>query len=116
MIFGQKMSGVLAEEITTPGEGHIRALFVDGGNPVNAIPDQRKIIDALSQLDLLVTIDPFMTPTARLSHYVLPPKMMFERCRPALARLRVDTCCSAPIAQYARAGRSIHPPAGGTDR
>lgn len=79
MIFGQKMSGVLAEEITTPGEGRLRALFVDGGNPVNAIPDQRKIVAALSQLELLVTIDPFMTPTAKLSHYVLPPKMMFER-------------------------------------
>src|SRR5262249_11367251 len=26
-----------------------------------------------------VTIDPFMTGTARLSHYILPPTMMFER-------------------------------------
>ena len=73
MIFGEKMSGVLAEEITTPGPGRVRALFVDGGNPVNAIPDQRKITAALKDLELLVTIDPFMTNTARLAHYVLPP-------------------------------------------
>ena len=79
MIFGQKMSGVLAEEITTPGRGRVRALFVDGGNPVNAIPDQRKITAALRELELLVTIDPFLTNTALLSHYVLPPKLMFER-------------------------------------
>lgn len=79
MTFGQKMTGTLAEEITTRGDDRIRALFVDGGNPVNAIPDQRRIVAALSELELLVTIDPFMTPTAQLSHYILPPKMMFER-------------------------------------
>ncbi len=78
-IYGQKMSGVLAEEITTPGAGQLRALFVVGGNPVNAMPDQRKVVDALRDLELLVTIDPFMTNTGRLSHYVIPPKMMFER-------------------------------------
>ena len=79
LIFGERMSGVLAEEITAPGPGRVRALFVDGGNLVNAIPDQRKITSALKDLELLVTIDPFMTNTARLSHYVLPPKLMFER-------------------------------------
>ena len=79
LIFGEKMSGVLAEEITTPGPGRVRALFIDGGNPVNAIPDQRKITTALKNLELLVTIDPFMTNTARLAHYVLPPTIMFER-------------------------------------
>jgi anaerobic selenocysteine-containing dehydrogenase len=78
-LFGEKMTGTLVEEITTPGPGRIRALFVDGGNPVNAIPDQSAVVHALSQLDLLVTIDPFMTNTAKLSHYILPPTMMFER-------------------------------------
>ncbi len=79
MLFGQKMSGVLAQEITTPGAGQIRALLVDGGNPVDAVPDQRRIADALRQLELLVCIEPFMTNTARLAHYVIPPKLMFER-------------------------------------
>ena len=78
-LFGEMMSGVLAEEITTPGPGRLCALFVDGGNLVNSIPDQRKIAAALKDLELLVTIDPFMTNTARLSHYVLPPRLMFER-------------------------------------
>lgn len=36
-------------------------------------------MNALKELELLVTVDPFMTNTARLSHYVIPPKMMFER-------------------------------------
>jgi len=79
MLFGQKMSGNLAREITAPGAGRIRALFVDGGNPVNAVPDQRGIVAAFRQLELLVTIEPFMTNTARLSHYIIPPRLMFER-------------------------------------
>jgi anaerobic selenocysteine-containing dehydrogenase len=73
------MSAVLAEEITQPGPGRLRALFVDGGNPANAIPDQRRMVEALRALDLLVCIEPFMTSTARLAHYILPPKLMFER-------------------------------------
>jgi anaerobic selenocysteine-containing dehydrogenase len=79
MLFGQKMSGTLAQEITTAGAGQIRALLVDGGNPADAVPDQRGIAQALRQLDLLVCVEPFMTNTARLAHYVIPPKMMFER-------------------------------------
>jgi len=78
-LFGQKMTGALADDIVSEGPGKIRALFVDGGNLALALPDQNKIVAALRQLPLLVTIDPFMTATARLSHYILPPKMMFER-------------------------------------
>ena len=78
MLFGEKMTGVLADEILTPGPGQVRALFVDGGNPASAIPDQIKLVEALRSLELLVTIDPAMTTTARLSHYVLPPKVFYE--------------------------------------
>jgi anaerobic selenocysteine-containing dehydrogenase len=78
-LFGEKMSGALADEILTPGADRVRALFVDGGNPVIALPQQRKTEQALRALDLLVVIDPFMTATAQLAHYVLPPRMMLER-------------------------------------
>ena len=78
-IFGEKMSGALADEILTPGPGQLRALFVDGGNPAIALPQQARAEDALRALDLLVVIDPFMTATGRLAHYVLPSKMMLER-------------------------------------
>src|SRR3546814_6043199 len=50
-----------------------------GCNPAVTVPDQRKIVEALRSLELLVSIDPFMTPTARLSHYILPPKLSYER-------------------------------------
>ena len=78
MLFGEKMTAMLADEMLTPGPGRIRSLFVDGGNPASAVPDQRKFVAALRSLDLLVTIDPFMSTTARLSHYVLPPTTFYE--------------------------------------
>jgi anaerobic selenocysteine-containing dehydrogenase len=78
-LFGEKMTGNLADEILTPGSGRIRALINHGGNPAVSVPDQQKMVRAIRDLELLVTIDPFMTNSARLSHYVLPTKMQFER-------------------------------------
>ena len=79
MIGGEMMTGVMAAEILEPGPGQVRALIVHGGNPVSSVPDQRKVVEALRKLDLLVSIEPNMTPTAKLSHYILPPKLMYER-------------------------------------
>jgi anaerobic selenocysteine-containing dehydrogenase len=78
-LFGEKMSAALAQEITIPGRGRVRALIVDGGNPASCIPDQRRIVAALRDLELLVCIEPFMTNTAQLAHYIIPPKLMYER-------------------------------------
>src|SRR3546814_7712469 len=78
-IGGEMATGVLADEILKPGPGRIRAMINHGGNPAVTVPDQRKIVEALRSLELLVSIDPFMTPTARLSHYILPPKLSYER-------------------------------------
>jgi anaerobic selenocysteine-containing dehydrogenase len=99
-VFGEKMSGALADEILTPGQGRMRALFVDGGNPVIALPEQRKTERALRALDLLVVIDPFLTATARLAHYVLPPRMMLERHDLGSRDYEVHTM-QRPYAQYA---------------
>ena len=79
LIDGEMMTGILADEILRPGPGQVRALFNHGGGIANAVPDQNKIVRALDSLALLVSIEPFMTPTAQLSHYILPPKMHYER-------------------------------------
>lgn len=79
VIDGEMMTGILADEILRDGPGRVRALFNDGGGIANAVPDQRKIVRALDSLELLVSIEPFKTPTAQLSHYILPPKMHYER-------------------------------------
>jgi len=109
MLFGQKMSGTLAQEITIAGKGQIRALLVDGGNPVDAVPDQRGIVEAFRELDLLVCVEPFMTNTARLAHYVIPPKLMFERAD-LPSRDYESYIMFQPYAQYSAAVAT--PPAG----
>ncbi len=79
LLFGERMTGALADDILAKHPGRLRALIVDGGNPATALPGNARAVEALAALDLLVTIDPFLTPTARLSHYVIPPRMMLER-------------------------------------
>jgi anaerobic selenocysteine-containing dehydrogenase len=71
-------TGVLADEILLEGEGQVRALIVAGGNPVSAWPDQLKAVRALKSLELLVQIDPWMSSSARLAHYVIAPKRSYE--------------------------------------
>jgi anaerobic selenocysteine-containing dehydrogenase len=78
-LWGEKLTSTLPDEILTPGEGQIHALIVGGGNPAAAIPDRERTIEAFGSLDLLITIDVAMTDTARLAHYIFPPKMMYER-------------------------------------
>lgn len=76
---GELPTAALPDEILLPGKGQIKALLSVGGNPGVAFPDQHRTIQALKSLDLLVSIEPIMTPTARLAHYVIPPKLMYER-------------------------------------
>lgn len=100
LIAGEFPSGVLADQILSDHPQRLRALFVNGGNPAMCLPDQRKTIAALGRLDLLVTIDPFLSATARLAHYVIPPKMMYER-EDFLFGPRLETVqCDVPYAQH----------------
>ncbi len=63
---------VLHDEILTPGEGQIRALFVTGGNPLITLPDSSRFEQALKELELVVSVDIFRNETGNLAHYVLP--------------------------------------------
>lgn len=78
-LYGEKLTATLADEILTPGPGQIKALIVDGANPVNSIPDKARILEAMRSLELLVVIDPHLTPTSRQAHYVFSPKLQYER-------------------------------------
>ena len=78
-IFGERMTGALADDILASAPSRVRALIVAGGNPVLAMPETGRALQAFEALDLLVAIDPFMSRTARLAHFILPPRMMLER-------------------------------------
>ena len=72
-------TGIMAEEILEPGPGQVRAFFVHGGNPAVIVPDQVKMVRAFRSLELMVVVDPYMTPTAKLADYVLPTHLQYER-------------------------------------
>ncbi len=57
----------------------IKALIVTAGNPALTLPDSKTYRKALEKLDLLVTIDIFMSETAALSHIVLPACSFLEQ-------------------------------------
>lgn len=71
--------GILADEILTPGEGQLRALFVTGGNPLITMAGAGRLREAFEQLELLVTIDILPNETGSLAHYMLPATTPFER-------------------------------------
>lgn len=71
-------TAALADEILLSGEGQIKALFVIGGNPLQSWPNAEKTRRALQSLELLVVVDPMLTSTAELAHFVMPPRLGFE--------------------------------------
>jgi len=109
LLFGEMMSCTLADEMLLPGAGQIKALFVAGANPVATLPDQRRVVQAFKGLELLVSIEPYMTSTAKLSHYILPPVLMYERADLPLTALE-RALYPAPFMQYTKAHAT--PPAG----
>ncbi|WP_223641965.1 molybdopterin oxidoreductase family protein [Corallococcus sp. EGB] len=76
---GELPVAALAEEILTPGEGRIRALFTLAGNPVLSTPNGTQLDAALGQLDFMVSVDPYLNETTRHAHYILPPASLLER-------------------------------------
>ncbi len=71
--------GILADEILTPGDGQIKALFVTGGNPLITMADAGRMREAFGSLDLLVTLDIYRNETGSLAHYTLPATDPLQR-------------------------------------
>ena len=71
-------ASALADEITTPGEGQIRALFTGAGNPVLSTPNGRQLDEALASLEFMVSLDPYLNETTRHADIILPPTSPLE--------------------------------------
>ncbi len=69
----------LADEIETPGEGQIKALFTLSGNPCLSTPNSDRLEAALGGLDLLVCLDVYVNETSRHADVVLPGPTPLER-------------------------------------
>ena len=76
---GEFPVAALAEEITTTGDGQIRALVTNAGNPVLSTPHGRQIDEALATLDFMVSIDFYLNETTRHANIILPPLSTLER-------------------------------------
>jgi len=83
--FGELPVSCLAEEITTPGEGQIRALVTVAGNPLLSTPNSGQLREAFDSLDLLVSIDCYLNETTSRADVVLPVLSPLERSHYDLA-------------------------------
>ncbi|CAM3460068.1 molybdopterin-dependent oxidoreductase [Deinococcus saxicola] len=75
---GELPNVTMAEEMTVPGDGQIRALVTVAGNPVLSTADGAALDTALSGLDFMVSIDPYLNETTRHAHVILPPAFGLE--------------------------------------
>jgi anaerobic selenocysteine-containing dehydrogenase len=93
-------TGSLPDEILSPHDQHIRALFISAGNPCHSTPHHRWHA-AMKALELVVCVDIYMNATAAAyADYILPTVDMFER--PDLP-LIIFPYQAAPHAQYTEA-------------
>jgi anaerobic selenocysteine-containing dehydrogenase len=76
---GELPVSTLADEIETPGEGQVRALFTISGNPALSTPNAGRLSAALEQLELLVCIDVYVNETTRHADVILPGPTALER-------------------------------------
>jgi anaerobic selenocysteine-containing dehydrogenase len=76
---GELPVSVLREEITTPGEGQIRAMLTLSGNPVLSTPDGARLDEALQGLDFMAAVDIYVNETTRHADVILPPTTALER-------------------------------------
>ncbi len=72
-------AAVLTDTILTQRPYPIKALMIQGCNPILTWPNTNKVKKAFEKLELLVVIDLFMTDTAKVADIVLPGTTFLER-------------------------------------
>ncbi|ADG80188.1 molybdopterin-dependent oxidoreductase [Tsukamurella paurometabola] len=69
----------LTDELTVPGPGRVRSMITYAGNPVSSVPHRGRLDAALADLDLMVSVDIYLTETTRHADFILPPISHLER-------------------------------------
>lgn len=69
---GEFPVATMAEEMTTPGDGQIKALVTIAGNPVLSSPDGHRLAKALEDLDFMVSVDIYLNETTKHADIILP--------------------------------------------
>jgi len=76
---GELPVSALADEILTEGDGQIKMLITNSGNPVLSTPNGNKMDKALASLDYMVSIDFYINESSRHANIILPPTSALER-------------------------------------
>ncbi len=82
---GELPTATMAEEIDTPGEGRLRAMFTIGGNPILSSPNGDRLKSAFESLDFMVSVDAYLNETTSLADVVLPTPSPLRRSHYDLA-------------------------------
>ena len=70
---------LLSQALSAEQEVPVKAFYLSGGNPVNAVHDQKNMIRSLEREDLFTVVhEQHMTDTARYADYVLPAAFSTE--------------------------------------
>lgn len=84
-VFNRQAQGNLYPEAILEDRPYpLRALIFVGCNPLVTWPGTERLRGALSKLELLVSVDPFLTATGEASHFVLPAATFAESSVPTL--------------------------------
>jgi len=75
--YGQQ--NLFAESVLEGKPYAIKAMIVNGGNPVLTLPDSARVQEAMEKLEFMVVTDLFMTDTAKLADIVLPACSFLEK-------------------------------------
>jgi anaerobic selenocysteine-containing dehydrogenase len=70
---------VMWQDIIDEKPGRTRAMIINGSNPMIKYGNTKRVYEAMKKLDLIVTLEFTMTPSAVMSDYVLPMSDWFER-------------------------------------
>lgn len=75
---GEFPVSTLADEITTPGEGQIKAMITIAGNPVLSSPNGAALAEAFEKLEFMVSVDIYLNETTKHADVILPATMGLE--------------------------------------
>lgn len=71
-------ASMMTETMITGKPYPIKAFFSSGSNPALTFPDTGRFLEGLKNLELFVSIDPYMTETSELADYALPACTFLE--------------------------------------
>ena len=94
---GELPVAALADEIEPRGSRSVRALVTVAGNPVLSAPNGGRLDRALTALEHVVAVDPYLNETTRHAHVLLPPPPPLSRAHYDLA---LDSFAVRNVAKY----------------